>query len=60
LKELIQKDCNVDNLFKEIYALLNLKEDTLRIRQGYKDLYTILSKGNASENTASAILKALN
>jgi lipid-A-disaccharide synthase len=60
LKELIQKDCNVDNLFKEIYALLNLKEDTLRIRQGYKDLYTILTKGNASENTASAILKALN
>lgn len=60
LKELIQKDCNVDNLFKEIYVLLNQKEDTLRIRQGYKDLYTILTKGNASENTALAILKTLN
>ncbi len=56
VKELIQHELTVDNLVKELNALLFDEEKKLQLKEDYRLLKELLSKGgNASANAAKSI-----
>ncbi len=60
VKELIQHDMNVENLQRELELLLNSREKMEQIREDYRHLKNLLSKGgDASENAATEIIHFL-
>ena len=59
VKELIQKEFNVQNIASELDLLLNNDEYRNDMLSRYDDLYKTLDIGSASENTADLMLKYL-
>ena len=61
VKELIQKDFNVENATNELQKLLTDKTKQEQLKKDYADLKTLLSKGgNASANAAHSIYDFMN
>ena len=60
VKELIQHDMNVENLRHELGLLLNNQDKIDQIREDYRQLKALLSKGgDASDNAANEITRFL-
>ncbi len=59
VKELIQKDFNIENLSSELRKILEENEYRSQIMRGYKKVRNILGDGNASQSTAIDIYELL-
>jgi lipid-A-disaccharide synthase len=57
--ELIQKDCTVKNIRKELANILENGKNREEILQEYKELKTILGEGGASQKIAQSMLKTI-
>lgn len=61
VKELIQHDLTVDNLYKELNELLHSEERKAQLKRDYHSLHELLSQGgNASHKAAVSIINFLN
>ncbi|HNP54202.1 MAG TPA: lipid-A-disaccharide synthase, partial [Ferruginibacter sp.] len=61
VKELIQHELTVENIRKELSALLFDEKRQQQVKQDYQDLKKLLSQGgHASDNAAAAIWRFLN
>lgn len=55
VKELIQNDCNSENIKAELVALLNDENRISEVNAGYEELITLLGKKGASAKAANII-----
>lgn len=57
VKELIQQDCNQDNIHEELQLILNDKPYRNKMLDDYRQLHDKMGKPGASEKTAGLIIK---
>ncbi|MEA5006153.1 MAG: lipid-A-disaccharide synthase [Rikenellaceae bacterium] len=58
VKELLQNDCNVENISRELERILSDKEQA-KIRKRYEKLRKVLGEAHASKNIAKAMVNEL-
>ena len=59
LTELIQEKMNVDNIEKELSALLDEGKERTRLLNGYQDVRTVLGGGGVSSRIVRKIVNLL-